>query len=128
MTTATMSGRNKSHDRRRARVRRHRRVRKRVMGVADQPRLCIFRSARHIYAQIVDDTSGRTLATASSLDASVREAKGAKRAAAKSVGALVAERARAAGITRVAFDRGGYAYHGRVASLADGAREGGLEF
>jgi large subunit ribosomal protein L18 len=123
-----MSGRSKSHDRRRARVRRHRRVRKRVVGVSDQPRLCIFRSARHIYAQIVDDTTGRTLATASSLDASLREAKGAKRETASGVGALVAERARAAGITRVAFDRGGYAYHGRVASLADGAREGGLEF
>ena len=128
MTTATMSGRSKAHDRRQARVRRHRRVRKRVVGVSDHPRLCIFRSARHIYAQIVDDTSGRTLASASSLDASLREAKGAKRESAKSVGALVAERARATGITRVAFDRGGYAYHGRVASLADGAREGGLEF
>jgi large subunit ribosomal protein L18 len=123
-----MSGRSKAHDRRQARVRRHRRVRKRVVGLSDHPRLCIFRSARHIYAQIVDDTSGRTLASASSLDASLREAKGAKRETAKSVGGLVAERARAAGITRVAFDRGGYAYHGRVASLADGAREGGLEF
>ena len=128
MTTATMSGRSKAHDRRQARVRRHRRVRKRVVGLSDHPRLCIFRSARHIYAQIVDDTSGRTLASASSLDASLREAKGAKRETARSVGALVAERAHAAGITRVAFDRGGYAYHGRVASLADGAREGGLEF
>jgi large subunit ribosomal protein L18 len=123
-----MSGRSKAHDRRQARVRRHRRVRKRVVGLSDHPRLCIFRSARHIYAQIVDDTSGRTLASASSLDASLREAKGAKRETAKSVGALVAARARTAGITRVAFDRGGYAYHGRVASLADGAREGGLEF
>jgi large subunit ribosomal protein L18 len=127
MTTATMSARSKAHDRRRARVRRHRRVRKHVVGVSDRPRLAVFRSSRHIYAQIVDDTTGRTLAAASTLDPSLRGAAGNKREAAKRVGGLVAERGRAAGITRVAFDRGGYAYHGRVASLADGAREGGLE-
>ena len=128
MTTATMSGRRKARDRRLARVRRHRRVRKRIVGIPGHPRLAVFRSARHIYAQVVDDTTGRTLAAASTLDASLRGAKAKKSDVAKRVGALVAERARAAGITRVTFDRGGYAYHGRVASLADGAREGGLEF
>jgi large subunit ribosomal protein L18 len=123
-----MSGRRKAQDRRRARLRRHRRVRKRVVGVASQPRLAVFRSARHIYAQVVDDTSGRTLAAASTLDGSIRAGNGPKREQAKRVGALLAERAKAAGVARVTFDRGGYAYHGRVASLADGAREGGLEF
>jgi len=123
-----MSGRRKSKDRRRARVRRHARVRKRITGVAGHPRLAVFRSARHIYAQVIDDTSGRTLASASTLDASLRGDKKAKSDAAKSVGALIAERAKAAGATRVVFDRGGYAYHGRVAKLAEGAREGGLEF
>jgi large subunit ribosomal protein L18 len=123
-----MSGRRKAQDRRRARLRRHRRVRKRVVGVASQPRLAVFRSARHIYAQVVDDTSGRTLAAASTLDGSLRGGNGPKREQAKRVGALLAERAKAAGVARVTFDRGGYAYHGRVASLADGAREGGLEF
>jgi large subunit ribosomal protein L18 len=122
-----MSGRRKAEDRRLARVRRHRRVRKRVSGVAGHPRLAVFRSSRHIYAQIVDDTAGRTLASASTLDAAVRGEKTAKTQAAKRVGALVAERALAAGVTRVVFDRGGYAYHGRVAALADGAREGGLQ-
>ena len=128
MTTATMSGRRKARDRRRARVRRHRRVRKRVTGVPGLPRLAVFRSARHIYAQIVDDTTRRTLVAASTLDASLRGDKKAKSEAAKAVGALIADRAKAAGVARVVFDRGGYAYHGRVASLADGAREGGLEF
>jgi large subunit ribosomal protein L18 len=103
-------------------------VRKQVIGVASRPRLAVFRSARHIYAQVVDDTSGKTLASASTLDATLREADGRKRDKAKQVGALIAERAKAAGVTKVAFDRGGYTYHGRVASLADAAREGGLEF
>jgi large subunit ribosomal protein L18 len=121
-----MSGRRKARDRRMARVRRHRRVRKRVVGLPAHPRLAVFRSARHIYAQVVDDTTGRTVASASTLDASLRSDKSAKTEAAKKVGVLVAERARAAGVERVVFDRGGYAYHGRVAALADGAREAGL--
>ena len=128
MTTATISGRRRAHGRRTARLRRHRRVRKRVIGTADRPRLCIFRSARHIYVQIVDDTSGRTLVAASTLDADQRPGGGAKIERAKRVGALLAEKAKSAGISRVAFDRGGYAYHGRIAALADAAREGGLEF
>lgn len=128
MTTATISGRRKAEDRRAARARRHRRVRKRVLGTPDRPRLCVFRSARHIYAQVVDDTSGRTVAAASTLDASLRGGDGRKSELAKRVGALVAERAKSAGVSSVAFDRGGYAYHGRVAALADGAREGGLSF
>ena len=128
MTTATISGRRKSHDRRRARLRRHRRVRKNLIGSADRPRLAVFRSARHIYVQVIDDTTGRTIASASTLDASIKGAKAAKKDAAKRVGALIAERAKAAGVSKVAFDRGGYAYHGRIASLADAAREGGLEF
>ena len=127
MTTATMSGRRKAGDRRVARVRRHRRVRKRVVGVPGHPRLCVFRSSRHIYAQVVDDTTGRTLAAASTLDPLVRGGAQPKKDAAKRVGALVAERSRAAGVSRVVFDRGGYAYHGRVAAVAEGAREGGLE-
>jgi len=128
VTTATISGRKRAYGRRVARLRRHRRVRKRVDGVGDRPRLAVFRSARHIYAQIVDDTTGRTLASASTLDAGLRGASGVKKERAKQVGSLIAERAKAAGISRVAFDRGGFAYQGRVASLADGAREGGLEF
>jgi large subunit ribosomal protein L18 len=128
MTTATVSGRRRSHDRRAARVRRHRRVRKRIIGGPDRPRLVVFRSARHIYVQLVDDTAGRTLVAASTLDASLRDSKMKKTEASKRVGALIAERAKAAGVTKVSFDRGGFAYHGRVAALADAAREGGLEF
>lgn len=128
MTTATISGRARARGRRVARLRRHRRVRKRVLGTAACPRLCIFRSARHIYAQVVDDTTGRALAAASTVDPTIRGTAGAKSELAKRVGSLVAERAKAAGVSRVGFDRGGYAYQGRVAALADGAREGGLEF
>jgi large subunit ribosomal protein L18 len=109
-----------------ARVRRHLRVRKKVTGSASRPRLVVNRSARHIFVQIVDDTVGRTLASASTLDASVKSAEGDKTAKAKLVGALIAERARDAGISAVVFDRGGYQYHGRVAALADSAREAGL--
>ena len=109
-------------------MRRHQRVRKQVSGSLDRPRLAVFRSARHIYVQLIDDTTGRTIASASTLDASLRGAKDNKTARAKNVGALIAERAKAAGVTRVAFDRGGYMYHGRIAALADAAREGGLEF
>ena len=110
----------------RARVRRHLRVRKKVNGDATRPRMVVNRSAKHIFVQVVDDTVGRTLAAASTLDASIRTAEGDKTAKAKLDGALVAERARDAGISAVVFDRGGYQYHGRVAALADSAREGGL--
>jgi large subunit ribosomal protein L18 len=110
----------------RARVRRHLRVRKKVAGSAQRPRLVVNRSAKHIFVQVVDDTVGRTLVSASTLDESIRAAEGDKTAKAKLVGTLVAERAREAGITTVVFDRGGYQYHGRVAALADSAREAGL--
>lgn len=128
MTTATISGRRKSQDRRRARLRRHRRVRKNVVGSPARPRLTVFRSARHIYVQVIDDTTGRTIASASTLDASIKGTKNVKKDNAARVGALIAERLKAVGTTKVAFDRGGYAYHGRIAALADAAREGGLEF
>ena len=110
----------------RARVRRHLRVRKKVTGSSTRPRLVVNRSARHMFVQIVDDSVGRTLASASTLDASVKTAEGDKTAKAKLVGSLIAERAREAGISAVVFDRGGYQYHGRVAALADSAREAGL--
>ena len=109
-----------------ARARRHLRVRKKVTGSAARPRLVVTRSARHMVAQLVDDTAGSTLVSASTLEASVRGSDGDKTAKAKQVGTLLAERAAAAGITGVVFDRGGHAYHGRVAALADSAREGGL--
>jgi len=110
----------------RARVRRHLRVRKKVIGSAVRPRLVVNRSARHIVVQIVDDTVGRTLASASTMDPGIRSATGDKTAKAKLVGELIAERAKTAGITAVVFDRGGYKYHGRIAALADSAREAGL--
>jgi large subunit ribosomal protein L18 len=128
VTTATIRGRRKAQHRRQARLRRHRRVRKSVIGLPDRPRLAVFRSARHIYVQVIDDTKGTTLAAASTLEESLKSAKVKKTDRAKSVGSLIAERAKAAGVTQVAFDRGGYAYHGRIAALADAAREGGLEF
>jgi large subunit ribosomal protein L18 len=109
-----------------ARLRRHRRVRKRIRGAADVPRLAVYRSNRHIYAQLVDDGTGRTLAAASSVEAEVRSASGDKTAVAKTVGQLIAQRARQAGVERAVFDRGGRLYHGRVRSLAEGARQGGL--
>jgi large subunit ribosomal protein L18 len=110
----------------RARVRRHLRVRKKVVGSTARPRLVVNRSARHIFVQIVDDSVGRTLASASTLDETITSVAGDKTARAKLVGELIAERARDAGITAVVFDRGGYQYHGRVAALADSAREAGL--
>jgi large subunit ribosomal protein L18 len=110
----------------RARARRHLRVRKKVTGSTIRPRLVVSRSARHIFAQIVDDTVGRTLVSASTLDSTIRTAEGDKTAKAKLVGALLAERAKSAGIAAVVFDRGGYKYHGRVAAIADSAREAGL--
>ena len=107
-----------------SRQRRHLRVRKKVEGSAARPRLVVTRSAKNTFAQLIDDTAGNTLASASTLE--IRTADGDKTAKAKQVGALLAERAVKAGISAVVFDRGGYAYHGRVAALADGAREGGL--
>ncbi|GIJ26230.1 50S ribosomal protein L18 [Micromonospora qiuiae] len=110
------------------RARRHFRVRKNVSGTPERPRLVVTRSLRHVVAQIVDDTKGHTLVSASSLDASLRGAEGDKSALAGKVGALLAERAKAAGISKVVFDRGGSRYGGRLAALADAAREAGLEF
>jgi large subunit ribosomal protein L18 len=110
------------------RARRHFRVRKVVSGTATRPRLVVTRSLRHITVQVVDDTRGHTLASASSLDASIRTATGDKKAIAARVGTLLAERAKSAGISKVVFDRGGNRYAGRIASLADAAREAGLEF
>jgi large subunit ribosomal protein L18 len=109
------------------RVHRHLRVRKKVAGTASRPRLVVNRSARHMFAQIVDDTAGRTLAAASTMDPAIRAVQGDKTAKARRVGELLAERAAQAGVQAVVFDRGGYRYHGRVAALADGAREGGLK-
>ena len=110
------------------RARRHFRVRKNINGTTERPRLVVTRSLRHITAQVVDDTKGHTVASASSLDATIRGAEGDKKAIAAKVGALVAERAKAAGISKVVFDRGGNQYAGRIASLATAAREAGLEF
>jgi large subunit ribosomal protein L18 len=112
---------------REARIRRHRRVRKKVRGTAERPRLAVFRSNKHISAQVIDDRSGRTLASASTLEAELRSTGGNIEGATK-VGTLLAERAKAAGIDAVVFDRGGNRYHGRIKALADAAREGGLEF
>ncbi|WP_104086652.1 50S ribosomal protein L18 [Arthrobacter sp. GMC3] len=109
-----------------ARGRRHLRVRKRVSGTTARPRLVVNRSARHVFVQVIDDTKGLTLASASTLEADMRAFDGDKTAKAKRIGELVAERAKAAGIEAVVFDRGGNRYHGRVAAIADGAREGGL--
>ena len=108
------------------RQKRHNRVRARLGGTQERPRLNVFRSLNHIYAQLIDDKEGRTLVAASTLDKGLPE--NSKLEQAKAVGALVAERARAAGITKVVFDRGGYLYHGRVKALAEGAREAGLDF
>jgi len=113
-----------------ARQRRHERVRERVHGTPERPRLCVFRSLQHIYVQIIDDTQGHTLLTVSTLDAEVHAAMNgkAKIAQATAIGELLARRALAAGIKQVVFDRGGYLYHGRVKALAEAARKGGLEF
>ena len=109
------------------RIRRHARVRKLVTGTASRPRLAVFRSARHITAQVIDDTTGRTVAAASTVEGPLRTKTGGNVSAAESVGKLLAERATAAGVKQVVFDRGGYKYHGRVAALADAARQAGLE-
>lgn len=111
-----------------SRMRRQVRGRKRVSGLPDRPRLVVFRSTRHITAQVIDDTAGTTLASASSMESALRTDGGDKSDKAKQVGQLVAERAKAAGVEQVVFDRAGNRYHGRVAALADGARDGGLGF
>jgi len=110
-----------------ARVRRHSRVRKKVHGDTARPRLAVFRSNRHIVAQVIDDRSGRTLAAASTHETDLKAGATGNKAAAERVGTLVAERAKAAGVTQVVFDRGGFLYHGRVAAVADAARAAGLE-
>jgi large subunit ribosomal protein L18 len=113
---------------REGRLRRHRRVRKKVRGSAERPRLAVHRSNKHISAQVIDDLSGRTLASASTTEADLRAGTTGNVDAATQVGRLVGERAKAAGVGRVVFDRGGFRYHGRVAALAQAAREAGLEF
>ena len=112
------------------RIKRHLRVRKNISGTPARPRLNVYRSLSNIYAQVIDDTTGKTLVSASSLDKEIKEsiANGGNKAAAREVGKLVAKKALDAGIKAVVFDRGGYVYHGRVQELAEGAREGGLEF
>ena len=115
--------------RRSGRIRRHRRVRKKIYGTAARPRLAVFRSNKHLSVQLIDDDEGRTLAAASTTEADVRSAGStASVDAATKIGQLVAERAKAAGITKVVFDRGGFAYHGRIAAVASAARDAGLEF
>ena len=111
-----------------ARKRRHTRVRKKVRGTAARPRMVVTRSARHIFVQVVDDTEGRTLVSASTMEADVRGAEGDKTAAARMAGERVGQRAKDAGVDTVVFDRGGNKYHGRVAAVADGARDSGLNF
>nr|WP_199702610.1 50S ribosomal protein L18 [Jiangella rhizosphaerae] len=117
----------KKGDKRVARDRRHLRVRKKVTGTAERPRLVVTRSLRHMVVQVVDDATGRTLASATSMEADLRSFDGDKTAKARRVGELVADRAKAAGVEAVVFDRGGNQYHGRVAAVAEGAREGGLK-
>jgi large subunit ribosomal protein L18 len=121
-------GQNVSASRRVARLRRHARLRKKVAGTATVPRLVVNRSSRHIHVQLVNDLEGVTVAAASSIEADVRAVDGDKKAHSVRVGQLIAERAKAAGIDEVVFDRGGYTYGGRIAALADAAREGGLKF
>jgi large subunit ribosomal protein L18 len=127
-TAQKPSGQNVSAVRRRQRLRRHARLRKKVSGTAERPRLVVHRSSRHIHVQLVDDLTGTTLAAASSIEADVRGVEGDKKAHSVRVGQLIAERAKAAGIDEIVFDRGGYTYGGRIAALADAAREGGLKF
>ncbi|AWT25453.1 MULTISPECIES: 50S ribosomal protein L18 [Corynebacterium] len=121
-------GKDISTRRRIARQRRHERLRKHISGTAETPRLVVHRTSRHMHAQLIDDVAGHTLAAASTMEASVRALDGDKKARGARVGELIAERAKAAGIETVVFDRGGYQYHGRVAALAEAAREGGLKF
>ena len=121
-------GKDVSTRRRVARARRHFRLRKKISGTPERPRMVVNRSARHIVVQVIDDLAGHTLVSASSMEADVRAMDGDKKARATKVGQLVAARAKEAGIDKVVFDRGGYDYHGRIAALADAAREAGLEF
>jgi large subunit ribosomal protein L18 len=121
-------GKGVAETRRLARVRRHARLRKKVSGTAERPRLVVNRSSRHIHVQLVNDLNGTTLAAASSIEPDVRGVEGDKKAHSVRVGQLIAERAKAAGIDAVVFDRGGYTYGGRIAALADAARESGLKF
>ncbi len=127
-TKRTPLGTDASTQRRISRARRHFRLRKKVSGTPDRPRLAVHRSARHIHVQVINDIDGRTLAAASSMEDDVRAIEGDKSARSAKVGALIAERAKDAGIDAVVFDRGGHDYHGRIAALADAAREGGLNF
>ncbi|MBP1153571.1 MULTISPECIES: 50S ribosomal protein L18 [unclassified Paenibacillus] len=117
-------------DKNKARLKRHLRVRKKIQGTTERPRLNIFRSSKHMYAQLIDDVKGVTIASASTQDKELKEGigNGGNIGAATKVGALIAERAKKAGVVQVVFDRGGYLYHGRVKALADAAREAGLEF
>lgn len=121
-------GKDISTRRRAGKIRRHNRLRKKIDGTSERPRMSVKRSSRHIVVQLIDDIAGHTMASASSLEAAVRSIEGDKKAKAAKVGELVAARAKDAGISRVVFDRGGNAYHGRIAALADAAREAGLEF
>jgi large subunit ribosomal protein L18 len=121
-------GQSVSAVRRNARLRRHARLRKKISGTPERPRLVVHRSARHIHVQLVNDITGTTVAAASSIEADVRGVEGDKKAHSVRVGQLIAERAKAAGIDTVVFDRGGYTYGGRIAALADAARESGLKF
>ena len=121
-------GKDASTRRRTAKVRRHFRLRKKVAGTTERPRLVVNRSSRHLHAQLVDDSLGKTIAAASSVEADVRAVEGDKTAKGRKVGELLAARAKAAGIEAAVFDRGGHDYHGRIAALADAAREGGLKF
>jgi large subunit ribosomal protein L18 len=127
-TAQKSSGQSVSAVRRKQRLRRHARLRKKIAGTAERPRLVVHRSSRHIHVQLVDDLTGTTVAAASSIEADVRGVDGDKKAHSVRVGQLIAERAKAAGIDAVVFDRGGYTYGGRIAALADAAREGGLKF
>lgn len=111
-----------------SRVRRHRRVRKKIQGTSERPRLAVYRSNRHIIAQVIDDTAGHTIVSASTTESELRSGPTGNVAGAAAVGKLIAERAKEKNITAVVFDRGGFRYHGRVAALADSAREAGLEF
>ena len=113
-----------------SRIKRKKRIRKRVIGTTERPRLCVFRSARHIYAQVIDDTRGHTLTAASTLEKNLKKSteQGGKIAAATQIGKLIAERAIKQGVNKVVFDRNGFLYHGRLKAVSDGAREGGLEF
>ncbi|MEV6323041.1 50S ribosomal protein L18 [Nocardia sp. NPDC051787] len=121
-------GKDVSTTRRLSKTRRHFRLRKKVQGTTERPRLVVNRSSRHLHAQLVDDSIGKTIAAASTIEADVRALDGDKSAKSKKVGELLAERAKAAGVEAVVFDRGGHDYHGRIAALADAAREGGLKF